>query len=265
MPRPLGEAVGKAFLRSYEAFVATRGRRAHSSRAASGVPIPPPGMRVKVVGHADADAFLDQGRRHNEAVRAALSRAGAELGEVEALLDWGCGCGRVMRWWADLPPTEIHGCDYNAKLVRWVNGNLGFAEARANGLRPPLPYGAGAFDLAYAISIFTHLSDELAVAWIGEIHRVLRPGGLFFFTTHGRAYRDRLRPQDSDRFDRGESVVLLPTAVGSNLCASYYPVEWVREHLLGGFELVELREAHRLPPDELDGLLQDRWLIRKVS
>lgn len=265
LPPALRDPVSRMLLRAYEALVAFRQSLREGRGGNQSLPLPPPRLRVMVVGHAEPGPFLEEGRRHNQVIREAVARAGFEIEGAERLLDWGCGCGRVMRWWADLPETAVLGCDYNSKLVRWVNGNLPFAEARKNDLQPPLPYGRDEFDVAYAISIFTHLSNDLAAAWMAEIRRVLRPGGLFFFTTHGRAYRDRLEAAKGARFDRGEPVVLFPAAEGSNLCASYHPTEWIRGRLLAGFDLVELREAHLLPPDRLYGLLQDRWLIRKLA
>jgi len=144
-----------------------------------------------------------------------------------------------------------------------VDRNLPFVDARVNDLAPPLPYTDETFDAAYAISIFTHLSDELAIAWMGEIRRILSPGGHFFFTAHGRSYRDRLSPGEALRFDRDESVVQYGRDQGSNLCAAYHPSEWIRSRLLDGFELVEVRETHALTEAERVSLNQDRWLVRK--
>lgn len=265
MPPRLRDPLSKGFFHGYETYVVARGRITGGRGPDGELPLPPAAMRVAVVGHADPEPFLEQGRRHNEIVRAAIARAGGELGAGTRVLEWGCGCGRVTRWWADLPEAEVHGCDYNPKLLGWVDRHLPFVEGRANDLRPPLPYPAAQFDVAYAISIFTHLTDDLAQAWMAEIRRILRPGGLFFFTTHGYAYRDRLSPPDAARFDAGESVVLFPGAEGSNLCSSYHPLGWVREQLCRGFEVVELRQAHELPASELDGLLQDRWLVRREA
>jgi SAM-dependent methyltransferase len=265
MPPRLRDPLSKRLFHGYEAYVAARGRIARDRAGDGELPLPPPAMRVAVVGHADPEPFLEQGRRHNEIVREAVARAGGEVGAGTRILEWGCGCGRMTRWWADLPEAEIHGCDYNPKLVRWVDRHLPFVEGRTNDLRPPLPYPAAEFDVAYAISIFTHQTDELAQIWMAEIHRVLRPGGLFFFTTHGCAYRDRLSAHDAARFDAQESVVLFPGAEGSNLCASYHHPGWVREHLCRDFELIELRQAHELPAGDLDGLLQDRWLVRRQA
>ena len=54
----------------------------------------------------------------------------------------------------------------------------------------PLPYDDGTFDAVYAWSVFEHVADVPSA--LGEIHRVLRPGGAFFlqieplyFSPHG--------------------------------------------------------------------------------
>lgn len=100
---------------------------------------------------------------------------------------------------------------------------------------------------------------------MGEIHRILKPGGLFFFTTHGTTYRTRLATDELSRFDDGESVVQFQSIEGSNLCAAYHPPSWIKARLLADFELLELRETHLLDHSERSALAQDRWLIRRRS
>ena len=63
------------------------------------------------------------------------------------MLDFGCGCGRVMRWWKDLESTRLHGTDYNPYLVAWCRQNLPFAEFSVNGLEAGLDLPDGHFDL----------------------------------------------------------------------------------------------------------------------
>lgn len=265
MPPLLRDRLSGTLLRSYEAYLGARQSLKENRLFDDGLSVPPPALRVKVVGHADAEAFLRGGRRDNEIIREALARAGTEAKTLERILDWGCGCGRVVRWWSDLSCTDIDACDYNADLVEWVDHNLPFVRARTNGIHPRLPYDSGCFDLVYAISVFTHLTDDLVVAWMSDIHRVLVPGGRFFFTTHGELYRDRLTLPEAARFDGGESVVQFPSVVGSNLCAAYHPRAWIESRTLAGFELVEVREGHTLGEDERRELAQDRWLIRKLA
>jgi SAM-dependent methyltransferase len=50
---------------------------------------------------------------------------------------------------------------------------------------PPLPQPDGAFDAAFAISIWSHFSERAAVEWLHELRRLLRPGGRLVLTTHG--------------------------------------------------------------------------------
>jgi SAM-dependent methyltransferase len=262
-PAPIRDPLGRVLLRAMERYITVRGARSEGTLVDHGLPVPPARLRVLVSGGADVEEFLAAGRRENGIIRASLQRAGIDPRDLGAILDWGCGCGRVGRWWQDLEGPAIHGCDYNDELVRWVDANLPFVEGRKNELDPPLPYGDASFDLVYAISIFTHLTDEVARAWMREIGRVLKPGGVFWFTTHGEAYRDRMTPDDRARFVRGKPVVQFAGAEGTNLCAAFHPAGFVRSELARDFEILESTEAHLLAPEEQQGLIQDRWLVGK--
>src|SRR5712691_5704057 len=91
---------------------------------------------------------------------------------------------------------EVHGCDYNRRLVEWCQRHLRFGRFEVNDLRPPLPYPDGRFDLVYALSVFTHLPEELQRPWIEELLRILEPGGHLILSLHGQRYRDELRPEE---------------------------------------------------------------------
>jgi SAM-dependent methyltransferase len=262
-PAVVRDPLSRLALRANERYVAARQAPSEEQRFDSGLPVPPPKLRVLVVGHADAENFLETGRRDSEMVRQAAKLAGQPVEQMKDILDWGCGCGRVARWSKDLTGPQIHACDYNEELVGWVATNLPFIDARNNDLTPPLPYEAHSMDYVYALSIFTHFTDELAVTWMQEMHRILRPGGLLFFTTHGARYRDRLTAEENARFATGGSVVQFASVEGTNLCAAYHPRSFVESTLTSGFEVLSVEEVHLLTEEQHDGKQQDRYLIRK--
>ena len=222
--------IGPAF-RAYERAVALRPQ---SVTPTDGVPLPPRRLMVRVAGTADADWFLRSGRAGYHAIGAHV-----DLAQTRDVLDFGCGCGRVTRYFKD-HAGSVSGSDVNGEAVSWCRDNLPFARFEANGLAPPLAFGDGSFDLVYALSVFTHLTEDLQLAWRDELRRVLRPGGRLLITTHGRSYVPRLDDGERARFERGEIVVRWGEVVGSNLCSAYHPERYLREHFAQGFAFLEL-------------------------
>ena len=263
-PAPIRDRSSRTVLRAYERYLGAKKARTEVPLFDRGLPVPPPGLRATVVWHTDPAKFLDSGRRDNQMMRESLGRAGRAASELRVILDWGCGCGRLARWWSDIPEAEVRGCDYNRELVEWVDSNLPCVSGTPNELGPPLPYKSETFDFVYAISVFTHLDDDLAGTWLAEIRRVLKPGGFFFFTSHGAAYRDHLTGEEARRFDAGRSVVHFASIEGTNLCGSYWPRQWVQEFVArAGLELADVVEAHALGEEARASFPQDRYLVRK--
>ena len=222
--------VGPAF-RLYERVVSLR---PGAAAVDDGRPVPPRRLMVRVAGTADGDWFLRSGRAAYDAIAAHVPIA--ELGSV---LDFGCGCGRVTRYWDDFD-GEVAGSDLDGGAIEWCRANLGFARFERNALAPPLAFDRESFDLVYALSVFTHLTEELQLSWRDELLRVLRPGGLLLLTTHGRSYAPRLDPDERARFERGELVVRWSDVPGTNLCSAYHPESYLRETFAQGFAFLEL-------------------------
>jgi SAM-dependent methyltransferase len=227
-------------------------------------PIPPARLRVLVSGGADLRFFLHSGKEQTDFIRALLRDQGVELERLERLLDFGCGCGRLARWWSELDGPELHGCDYNPELVGWCRANLPFMATRLSGLEPPLPYPQNGFDLICALSVFTHLSEPIQRAWASELRSRLRPGGLLFFTVSGTAYLDRLDAEERRAFSAGRPVMHFEELAGTNLCAAYHPRSYVERELLDGFELVDAVEPGRDCSRSITSLPQDAYLARRL-
>ena len=249
-------------VRAYELLLAAKsGLGAHDPEQAGGFPLPPPLLRAQAgPRHADAGYFLRSGERHAALIRELLQEGGTAVDDLDALLDWGCGCGRILRHWSGLTDTRVCGCDINPKMVDWCNTNLPFAEVVRNELSPPLPFADSSFGLVYALSVLTHLSEELQHLWVAECRRVLRPGGYLVFSTLGEHYLSLQRLTEDERrsFEAGNVVVLYEGAPGTSLCSAYHPPRYVRERLAADFETVSFQPAAE------DGR-HDIYLLRKPT
>ena len=147
----------------------------------------------------------------------------------------------------------------SSRAVEWCRANLPFARFEINRLDPPLEFEDESFDLVYALSVFTHLTDELQLAWRDELRRVLGPGGSLLLTTHGSSYVPRLDTSERKRFERGELVVRWGDVPGTNLCSAYHPERYLRETFARGFAFVELE-----PEGARGNPTQDLVLLRKT-
>jgi SAM-dependent methyltransferase len=165
------------------------------------IPLPPPALRHRVHGSFDSTSFLSIGKRLADDVEAALAGVDRDLSSFERILDWGCGCGRVLRHISDdNRPDRLRGADIDPEAIAWCRGAFPGMAFDATGFEPPLPYSDASFDLIYGLSVFTHLDEELQARWLTELRRVSRPGGLVLLTTHGEVFSERLGPDDFERF-----------------------------------------------------------------
>ncbi|MDP3582110.1 MAG: methyltransferase domain-containing protein, partial [Ignavibacteria bacterium] len=148
--------------------------------------------------------------------------------------------------------------DLNPELISWCDKNLTFGKFTTNNLIPPLSYEDNFFDLIYARSVLTHLGKELQLEWINEMKRILKPGGLFYFTTHGKVTIAPLSKAEQEQFNSDEIVLHNSFGEGDNKYSSYQSYKWTIENLLEGFELVGFQEGNENPH-----LRQDVYIFKK--
>jgi SAM-dependent methyltransferase len=247
--------------KAYEKAIARQGRRSNRDpglEQADGLPLPPAELMVLVAGSADTDWFLQFGASMLHIIVDALKKQGVQAERLSAVLEFGCGCGRVLRHWYPIKGPHVYGVDYNRRLVEWCQENLAFARCAVNDLYPPLQFEDAMFDCAYAISVFTHMSAQVQSLWMQELKRVLRPGGHLILTAHGESYRDRLTAHEREAFVAGQLVVRYEKASGLNLCTAYHPESYVRRRLSAGFEVRDF-----IPAATIGVLYQDLYLLKK--
>ena len=202
--------------------------------------LPPAAMRFRVIGDCSIEEFFDGGRRTRDALEAALRDAGQPIESFRRALDFGCGCGRVVRAFARHRAfLELHATDVDAEAIAWCRQHLPTAQFSANGGTPPLPYQDTAFDLVWAISVFTHLDEDRQRAWLGELRRILRPGGVLLATVYGR-----------------------PSWEGSSDFWRHQPAEFVRAIEARGFHYANTGADDGIFPDTFPDWYQMTWHMR---
>ncbi len=131
------------------------------------------------------DAIAPEYARHNADMREVLKGWGerflAIVGTESRILDLGCGAGRDMAW-LEARGAMLVGADLSAGMLAQVGyivrGPLLQADMRR------LPLAAGSFDGVWCMASLLHLPKNDAPVAVGEMRRVLRPGGPLLLGLH---------------------------------------------------------------------------------
>jgi trans-aconitate methyltransferase len=204
-----------------------------------GYPVPPENLRYLISGERNnsRDSFLAMGQHCSQRIIDVLAQKGVDINTFHSILDFGCGCGRTIRWFHHLSGATLHGTDYNPKLIRWCRRNLPFATFGINYIEPPLTYEPEQFELVYAFSVFTHLPEALQMSWMKELSRILKPQGFLALSTLP------LRSLPPHKQTREDLVVKRGDAAGRNVCLAYHSVAYVTQILAKDFSLAQFIES----------------------
>jgi SAM-dependent methyltransferase len=203
-----------------------------------------------------------------------LTEAAERLGtQPRDYLDFGCATGRVLRHAALDPRTRtVIGCDINRGHTDWIARHLpADIIAFQNHSIPSLPLPDDSLDVISAYSVFTHI-EVFETAWLMELRRVLRPGGIAWVTVQsdltwaaiepGWPVYDALAPLDDFApYVEERGALPQPRTVfryrGDRSYSShvFYSRDYVRETWGRILDVVE--EHHRLPD------VQDVVILRK--
>ena len=221
------------------------------------LPFPPARLVYDVTNIYDYEWFYQTGVLGSQCIRGILEKNNLDINEFTSILDFGCGCGRMIRHLKTLKGASLYGVDYNPVLVEWCQNNLAFANFKVNTPADRLRYADEKFDFIYAISVFTHLTEDLGFFWMSELDRVLKPGGVMYLTFMGKTRAPHLRQELRELFEAGQLVLTGKEHAGKNTCAAYHPEQYVRNILAKKFRILDF-----IPGGARDAN-QDVFLIQK--
>ena len=199
-------------------------------------------------------------------------------GENGRYFELGCASARVLRHMHTMSDMECFGCDLNLRHVEWMRMFLDPSiTCFQNTALPSLPIQDCYFDVVSAFSVFTHI-DDLETAWLMELKRILKPGGLAYLTvatdhtwdgfkqdwikTTFMPMRDQITEFEiGDELFSGdlprERTVFWWTAQKVYSCLVFHSEAYLRREWSRHFELVDIvREGHTF---------QDVVVLRKKS
>ncbi|MEM6896264.1 MAG: methyltransferase domain-containing protein [Pseudomonadota bacterium] len=147
--------------------------------------------------------------------------------DVETILDFGGGIGASAPYLSELfPQAQITLADVSNKSLELAASRK---IERVHTLLfdgATLPLEDNSQDAAIAACVFHHIPEDQHIALMAEIHRVMKPGGLFFIFEHNPWNPLTRRAVDTCPFDENAVLIKGP--------------ELRRRIKAGGFERVDL-------------------------
>jgi ubiquinone/menaquinone biosynthesis C-methylase UbiE len=134
----------------------------------------------------DEDAFFRSGLRNTqEQILSDLNLIRRERDPKQmVMLEVGCGVGRMTRHLADIF-GRVEAVDVSGEMIARARENLsqcpnvGLHETNGADLAS---FEDQVFDFCFSFIVFQHIpSRDVIVSYLGEVHRTLKPGGVFKF------------------------------------------------------------------------------------
>jgi len=186
----LYEAIQEMALEDVGALMLDPLDRYPSLRAALPV-MPPDEIQIAWTG-ASGKALLEQSISFIRAVEEFYEHNIGRSLQQANILDYGCGWGRLIRLlYKFSSPENIYGCDaweQSLKLCKdfRVRANLDICDE----IPKSVPFDGVKFDLIYAFSVFTHLSNKTGLSVISALRNAISVRGLLAVTTRPIEYWD---------------------------------------------------------------------------
>ncbi len=172
-----------------------------------------------------------------ELKRIAASRGGA----VNQIFDFGSGIGNSIPHFRRHFPTALLTCaDVSSRsmdLSRSLHpGNEHYLQI----LQDQIPAESDTYDITFSACVFHHIPHQEHVAWLRELHRITRPGGIIAIFEHNPLNPLTVRAVNTCPFDINAKLIRASTLT-QRLRAAGWSKSQVRYHVFFPSKLATLR------------------------
>jgi 2-polyprenyl-3-methyl-5-hydroxy-6-metoxy-1,4-benzoquinol methylase len=164
---------------------------------------PPEEIQRNSVGSSGKLALGEGFRFYSEIKRYAAS-LDRPLTRDSCILDFGCGWGRMIRFFLKNVASEnLYGIDVDPEMIDICTNTIRQGNYSLVNPEPPTEFANNSFDVVYAYSVFSHLSEPVHIKWVQEFSRILKPGGIMIVTTQARRFIEFCRSLRGQNHEAG--------------------------------------------------------------
>lgn len=154
---------------------------------------PPEEIQRNSVGSSGRHA-LSEGFNFYSEVKQYAAKSGSPLTSDSRILDFGCGWGRMIRFFLKNVVTDnLYGIDVDPEMIDICIKTVRHGNYSVVKPEPPTDFANNSFDVVYAYSVFSHLAEPVHIKWVEEFSRILKPGGILIVTTQARRFIELCR------------------------------------------------------------------------
>lgn len=213
----------------------------------------------------DLPGYIRSSKEHFAALGEDFQFGGQPWHRIEELIDFGCGYGRVTRWFPTvMDPRRVTACDVTSKAVYWCAREFGIKSLLA---RPEIEGTAFArYDALFACSVLTHLSCRMIRVFLRTLQEILVPGGVAVVTGKGpfsaesaSSIKEYLSSSDVQSALGREGFYFLayPHYKIPDLGDTFFTADWLQNQLPPTLELVRSSTARYWT--------HDGYVLRRLS
>jgi SAM-dependent methyltransferase len=157
---------------------------------------PPAETQNRIHGHDGVSSVTESLEFYKFACDSGVAGPGASDFGSGYMLDFGSGWGRIVRpFMRDFPLRKIIGYEPSGMFATIARANNPYIAFLCGDYIPDGALPENRFSLITGWSVYSHLSEPVAISWLKETARILKVGGAAIYTTWGMRFLSRLQAE----------------------------------------------------------------------